>query len=140
MEPPSYWRDSPTPDKYWSIRNRLMDEGRGRCYYCQREFSRTVGFTLDHVIPLSMGGWDEYWNLVQCCQSCNSSKGGIEPRWWAWNRLPYRLMEMGANPERTWWHCTNIYWYILSVWTTHDAFMAAPLYEDYRSTASNGDA
>jgi hypothetical protein len=31
--------------------------------------------TVDHIIPVSMGGTDEIENLVPCCRVCNSKKG-----------------------------------------------------------------
>ena len=30
--------------------------------------------TIDHLVPLAMGGLDEITNYVTCCRSCNSAK------------------------------------------------------------------
>ena len=43
----------------------------GICYYCKRFTER---ITKDHVIPRSMGGMCDYWNLVDCCSRCNQFK------------------------------------------------------------------
>ena len=43
-----------------------------RCAYCNTE---GAPLTQDHVIPLSLGGWHTYANIVPACQSCNSRKG-----------------------------------------------------------------
>ena len=50
----------------------------GRCHYCGSERIGT-----DHVIPLSRGGRNDWRNLVRCCPSCNSRKGGRTPEEWA---------------------------------------------------------
>jgi len=41
------------------------------CFYCGSKGR----ITMDHVIPLSRGGWHSIGNLVAACKSCNSSKG-----------------------------------------------------------------
>lgn len=47
---------------------------RHRCAYCHRRRR----LTIDHVVPLSRGGWHTASNIVPACQSCNSSKGDRE--------------------------------------------------------------
>jgi 5-methylcytosine-specific restriction endonuclease McrA len=42
----------------------------GPCAYCAGEAE-----TVDHVRPLSHGGWEHESNLVPACKSCNFSKG-----------------------------------------------------------------
>lgn len=44
------------------------------CYYCEQ---RSIYMEYDHVIPLSRGGTDRYWNIVRCCQTCNRRKGSM---------------------------------------------------------------
>jgi 5-methylcytosine-specific restriction endonuclease McrA len=43
---------------------------RASCLYCGKK-----GGTVDHVVPLALGGAHAPWNLVPACLSCNSSKG-----------------------------------------------------------------
>ena len=50
----------------------------GRCAYCGGRAQ--VG--VDHEVPLSAGGSDDFWNVVPSCRSCNSSKGAREMRPW----------------------------------------------------------
>jgi CRISPR/Cas system Type II protein with McrA/HNH and RuvC-like nuclease domain len=38
-----------------------------------------MDLTLDHVIPLSRGGWDGWDNVVTACRSCNNRKGDDTP-------------------------------------------------------------
>lgn len=40
------------------------------CSYCFGS-----GGTIDHIIPVAMGGTNDWWNLTSACKSCNSSKG-----------------------------------------------------------------
>jgi 5-methylcytosine-specific restriction endonuclease McrA len=51
---------------------RIHEKCGYKCYYC----GVTENLTIEHVIPLSRGGKDDYTNLVSACESCNKSKGG----------------------------------------------------------------
>jgi hypothetical protein len=46
------------------------------CRYCR---STDNVLTIDHVIPVSLGGTDEPGNLVACCKDCNSGKSSSTP-------------------------------------------------------------
>jgi 5-methylcytosine-specific restriction endonuclease McrA len=46
------------------------------CQYCGTSQGR---MTLDHVIPRTLGGKDEWDNLVCACESCNSRKSDRSP-------------------------------------------------------------
>ena len=43
------------------------------CVYCGAE-CRAEELTIDHMIPLALGGLDEMTNWVTCCQGCNHRK------------------------------------------------------------------
>jgi 5-methylcytosine-specific restriction endonuclease McrA len=45
----------------------------GICHYCQRKVPFQE-LTMDHVVPLSMGGRSTKGNLVPCCKKCNTAK------------------------------------------------------------------
>lgn len=49
-----------------------------RCVYCSSEEAVTV----DHFLPLSLGGLDALKNIVPACLSCNSSKHAHNPVEW----------------------------------------------------------
>lgn len=51
------------PEVYAAIR------ASGKCVYCG-----TQATTVDHIRPLSRGGWEHESNLVAACKSCNYSK------------------------------------------------------------------
>jgi len=49
----------------------------GRCEYCEC----AAASTMDHLFPLVKNriptdACNDFWNMVPCCNTCNSSKGG----------------------------------------------------------------
>lgn len=46
-----------------------------KCVYC----NSTRNLTIDHLIPSSRGGKNEWKNLVSCCNKCNTYKGDRTP-------------------------------------------------------------
>lgn len=46
------------------------------CRYCHATDSP---LTVDHVVPVALGGSDDPSNLVACCRDCNSGKGSSNP-------------------------------------------------------------
>lgn len=53
------------------IRAEVFAEYGSSCMYCLKPAD-----TIDHVVPLVLGGNNEIDNLVPACWSCNSSKQG----------------------------------------------------------------
>jgi hypothetical protein len=53
----------------------VAERAAGCCEYClsQQQFA-THPFSIDHVVPLDLGGSDESDNLALCCQGCNNYK------------------------------------------------------------------
>ena len=51
------------------------------CHYC-KSLSSGKEMTIDHVIPMSVGGPHDLTNLVVCCNSCNASKQDKLPTVW----------------------------------------------------------
>lgn len=49
-----------------------------QCRYCGGA-APDVALTVDHVIPVALGGTDEASNLVSACQPCNSGKSATPP-------------------------------------------------------------
>jgi|TARA_B100000073_G_C23426250_1_gene449298 hypothetical protein len=52
-------------------RNAIYVRDGHKCQYC----GATRRLTIDHVIPKSKGGTDDWENLVVACSSCNIKKG-----------------------------------------------------------------
>ena len=61
-----------------STRKLIYNNAGGRCELCGRKIL-FEDMTLDHVIPLSMGGADEVENLSCVCFADNLFKGNILP-------------------------------------------------------------
>jgi 5-methylcytosine-specific restriction endonuclease McrA len=63
------------------IRTKLSESQNHRCCYCGRvtnniPFSKLQA-TLEHVIPKSRGGTNDYDNLVMACSACNNNRGSL---------------------------------------------------------------
>lgn len=60
--------------------NRLgvFKRDRDQCQYCSRSYPRNK-LTLDHVIPRTRGGSDDWRNCVAACFDCNNRKGNKTP-------------------------------------------------------------
>ena len=57
------------------LRRQVAEDGRFRCSYCQsQEDIAGMRFTIDHIIPKSLGGTDEMDNLCLACWDCNLAK------------------------------------------------------------------
>jgi 5-methylcytosine-specific restriction endonuclease McrA len=57
-------------------RRNVMIRDRHTCVYCG---SRSGPITMDHVIPRSRGGTNDFDNCVACCRTCNQKKGARLP-------------------------------------------------------------
>lgn len=70
------------------------------CIYCG---VRSSDMTVDHFIPVSLGGPEIIQNLVACCSTCNTKKGarapyecGLAPRF---GRYSYVVREKAPDPN-----------------------------------------
>ncbi|HCO25330.1 MAG TPA: hypothetical protein DIT97_20765 [Gimesia maris] len=52
------------------------------CKFCGRKFKKLNDSTLDHLLPQAQGGGDQLWNLVLCCQQCNTLKANRTVEQW----------------------------------------------------------
>jgi 5-methylcytosine-specific restriction endonuclease McrA len=61
------------PGNGWSVKEekQLIEDYGHRCAYCG---NKTDNLTMDHVVPISIGGAHSIENIVPACGSCNSSK------------------------------------------------------------------
>lgn len=53
----------------------------GRCSYCQKPLTASQ-VTLDHIVPLSLGGRSTRGNVAISCRSCNVTKSARTPIEW----------------------------------------------------------
>jgi len=70
---------------YWSKRRgsyigtpsrvtKLLSKQNGKCNHCEMYFSDTDLIEVDHIIPTSLGGKDEYKNLQLLHKHCHDKK------------------------------------------------------------------
>ena len=52
-------------------RSAIYERDGHKCQYC----GSTRKLTIDHIVPKSKGGSDDWDNLVVACSSCNIKKG-----------------------------------------------------------------
>lgn len=64
----------------------LLDRFDHRCPMCGRR-EPEINLTIDHIIPLSMGGPNSIENIQPLCGACNSSKGHREIVFWVMGRI-----------------------------------------------------
>ncbi len=58
------------------LRFEIFKKHNFTCQYCGRHVPE-ITLELDHIIPRSLGGTDEYKNLTTTCRDCNQGKGSI---------------------------------------------------------------
>ena len=73
----------------WPTISEMIDEHTGRCATCERTEEEipyhTKGYkwSIDHIMPIIMGGGWTRDNAQLLCWECNSRKGGKSPQQWA---------------------------------------------------------
>lgn len=60
----------------WAERQRVVSDRAGqRCEYCRmHQELQGAAFHVEHIIPVSGGGTDEFDNLAWACPGCNLTK------------------------------------------------------------------
>jgi len=61
-----------------SKRSRILARDRFRCQYCGAK-GTAFDLTIDHILPVSRGGFTSPENLVTACFSCNQRKNNRTP-------------------------------------------------------------
>jgi hypothetical protein len=58
-----------------ALRQLITEQSHYRCSYCQTQMDISgIQFTIDHIIPESLGGLTEEHNLCLACWDCNLIK------------------------------------------------------------------
>lgn len=58
-----------------SKKNRLHMRDGNLCHYCKVVLRGPNPSTIEHVVPRSLGGNNEVYNLVLACEPCNTGFG-----------------------------------------------------------------
>lgn len=61
---------------------QIMMRQKCRCPACHVDLIAN-GYHADHILPLSLGGPNEAWNIQFLCQRCNSHKSNMHPDDWS---------------------------------------------------------
>lgn len=70
----------------WMTRQAVFHRFNWYCLYCGQSAAvdmhngRACGLTVDHVVPVALGGTDDPWNLASCCLPCNEFKAAKMPK------------------------------------------------------------
>lgn len=64
-----------------AVQQRIWVRDGCMCLYCGQPMGK-VQLTVDHFIPLEMGGTNDEHNLVTACRQCNKRKGKEPPEPW----------------------------------------------------------
>jgi hypothetical protein len=90
-QPRLYERDGTGTLKGWLRKSQYIISGAVQqrtwvrdglqCLYCGAKMGEHL-LTIDHFVPLQLGGANEPGNYVTACRNCNKSKGAREPRPW----------------------------------------------------------
>lgn len=73
-----------------------------RCMFCKRPMGE-VQLSIDHFVPLEMGGKNDPSNYLSACRKCNKDKGNQEPKEFCdkkgynYNELVAYLAQKGAR-------------------------------------------
>lgn len=61
-----------------AVQQRVWARDNFSCMYCSGKMGETQ-LTVDHWIPLELGGGNNVTNLVSACRRCNKVKGDLDP-------------------------------------------------------------
>jgi len=73
-------------------RQNLLHRDNHTCQYCG--ISTRQILTIDHLIPKSKGGTDDWTNIVIACNKCNTKKGDHTPE-----EAGMRLLKLPKRPS-----------------------------------------
>jgi hypothetical protein len=70
-----------------------------RCLYCKKDLRHVARKlrTLDHIVPVALGGTNDATNLATCCKRCNDGKGDTPLAQWKPAML-VAVLEQAAKP------------------------------------------
>lgn len=71
----------------YSTRMWLYHHYHQTCQYCGR-----IGYSIDHLTPVSRGGSNELSNLILACKECNKLKGDMPYEWFQDFNLKTKLL------------------------------------------------
>lgn len=79
-----------------------LSETQTTCYWCGKPFSKSKPATIEHIIPLSLGGKDNIENLTLSHRKCNSLRGSMSPEEFRASPQFAFACGKGPRPENKW--------------------------------------
>ena len=62
-----------------AVQQKVWVADEFKCIYCNRPMGE-VQLTIDHFIPLELGGVNNQTNYLSACRKCNKEKGSQDPK------------------------------------------------------------
>lgn len=64
-----------------AVQQKVWAADNFRCVYCGRKMGEVL-LTIDHFMPLELGGKNDISNYLTACKPCNKDKGSEDPGEW----------------------------------------------------------
>ena len=93
------------------VRDRILLKTNGKCAHCGMKISdKDHNYTIEHIVPLSKGGYNDEKNLLPLCKKCNVKKDNIimDPRDYYHNLLP-KYQDEALDVYQT--YCEDVSWF-----------------------------
>jgi len=68
-----------------SVQQRIWAADGFKCAYCGAKMGKSL-MTIDHFVPLELGGKNNASNYLTACKPCNKDKGSEDPETWCARR------------------------------------------------------
>jgi group II intron reverse transcriptase/maturase len=99
-----YWAKRTLNKRNWSIRQRkLIKWQNGYCTWCKTLFMEDSFVEVDHIVPRSLGGRDEYKNLQLLHKHCHIEKSRIDG-----SRSKKTNIQLGQEPDEVKVSCPDL--------------------------------
>lgn len=72
------------------VQQRVWVADGFKCVYCEKAMG-DVQLTVDHFVPLELGGVNNTSNYLSACRRCNKNKGSADPKEWC---KPQQFLEL----------------------------------------------
>jgi 5-methylcytosine-specific restriction endonuclease McrA len=96
--------------KAYVTKKNVLRRDNYTCQYCGCRVSFKTG-TIDHVLPSSRGGKNDWSNLTTSCRKCNSKKANRTP-----NEAGMKLLSVPKAPEIDLIHLRAVDHYMDTLW------------------------
>lgn len=68
-----------------AVQQKIWAADNFSCVYCTKKMG-DIQLTIDHFMPLELGGDNNPSNYLSACRKCNKDKGNLSPQQWCTDR------------------------------------------------------